>query len=519
MKDNYIKKKNRTLNIVFVAIIVTIIFLSAGFSAYTANLSIVNLSAIIRPQKVIRVTQMTVSNTSNNGSSNYETYNNNIITSSISLPNSNSSVTYKIYITNIGTVPMGIYQITGLPNNLKYTLSDYTLKDKLCDSSIQNKCTLGSVTSMQIEISYVQNGYNSGNTNYQIELNFDFKEAYDITYIGFNNTSSLPSAILEDDTRTITFNNTTAIPYDVAVTNVTSSYTSPNLTITNPLNNVTITRYYRITYNTSGGNNPNPDKILPTGSINLADPTRSGYRFAGWYDNSSYDGTQITTLSNINDDITIYAKWLQIYNIEYELNDGVQAINQVYQYDVEHVETLKDPESTYDADFMGWNDSANLNGNVVTTTSGLTGNKKFYAMWAGSISNTTYNNSNHRFTASNISETRVKTFANGSYQYTQDISNTDINSVKLYMTYRSRNNSNGTLTCQISSGNNTSEGQLSFTSNQNNGSTSGVINIANTIKKGSSYTISCNNVTNPGNGNNELRVYTFEFVINPTAND
>lgn len=50
------------------------------------------------------------------------------------LPNANSSVTYAIDVTNVGNVEMEILDITGLPDNLKYSISNYNLKDKLCDN-------------------------------------------------------------------------------------------------------------------------------------------------------------------------------------------------------------------------------------------------------------------------------------------------------------------------------------------------------------------------------------------------
>jgi len=56
------------------------------------------------------------------------------------LPNSNSTITYAVDITNTGNQEMKIVSITGLPDNLEYVLTDYNVGDKLCES---DKCSLG----------------------------------------------------------------------------------------------------------------------------------------------------------------------------------------------------------------------------------------------------------------------------------------------------------------------------------------------------------------------------------------
>ena len=43
---------------------------------------------------------------------------------------SNATVTYYVEVTNYGNTDVGIYSISGLPGNLTYTISDYTLKNK-----------------------------------------------------------------------------------------------------------------------------------------------------------------------------------------------------------------------------------------------------------------------------------------------------------------------------------------------------------------------------------------------------
>ena len=150
-------------------------------------------------------------------------------------------MTYDVVITNIGNVEMGILNITGLPSNLTYTISNYTLKDTLCDDTDSTDCKLGSVTTLHITIGYATNGYNSNSVTYNLGMNFDFEQVYTITYSGFSNVSGLPTSILGGDSKAITFTSTTGIPENVTVTGATGSYTSPILTLSNASQNVIVT--------------------------------------------------------------------------------------------------------------------------------------------------------------------------------------------------------------------------------------------------------------------------------------
>lgn len=67
-----------------------------------------------------------------------------------------------------------------------------------------------------------------------------------------------------------------------------------------------------ITYNLNGGNLPN-DAVYSYEegtTVILAIPTKSGYSFEGWYTNSSFTGSKVTTITNtMTGNLTYYAKW------------------------------------------------------------------------------------------------------------------------------------------------------------------------------------------------------------------
>ena len=70
---------------------------------------------------------------------------------------------------------------------------------------------------------------------------------------------------------------------------------------------------YSITYELNGGtnhaNNPN-SYTYEDATITLQEPTKTGYTFKGWYDNSSFTGTPITQISKGSyGNKTLYAKW------------------------------------------------------------------------------------------------------------------------------------------------------------------------------------------------------------------
>ncbi len=241
------KKLNSTL-LITILVLFCCVLLSLGFSSFQANLDISGIGAYFRIQKDIRITNISASSFASSAYTNWEEFNVSNINASIVLPNQNSTVTYDIPVINVGNVEMGILDITGLPNNLTYSISNYNLKDTLCDDTNTNQCKLGSTTTLQVTIGYAPNGYNSSNITYNVNMDFDFRQVYSLNYVGFSNTSSLPSTILDGETKNITFTNSTGIPADTTVTNASATYSSPTLTLSNASDNVVVTRKFSVTY-------------------------------------------------------------------------------------------------------------------------------------------------------------------------------------------------------------------------------------------------------------------------------
>jgi len=146
---------------------------------------------------------------------------------------------------------------------------------------------------------------------------------------------------------------------------------------------------YNITYNLDNGTNNvnNPLSYTEeTETITLADPTKNGYTFDGWFSESTFD-TQVTTIEKgSTGDVTLYAKWtLKPYNITYNLNNGINNGNNPSSYTIEtETITLADPTRNGYI-FGGWFSENTFEIQVTTIEKGSTGNVTLYAKWVNYV--------------------------------------------------------------------------------------------------------------------------------------
>ncbi len=199
------QKKLQVPSIIASVMVIMTLLISVGYSAFNTKLNVKDIKAVVRVEKDVRVTNVTAQG-NNSGVSNWEDYNVNNISGSVRLPNANSTVTYKVEITNIGNVEVGIFKyITeGLPADLTYE-TIFSEKSKICDNLSTIKCTMGAKRTIDIVIKYKDGKYNAATTatkDYTFNLGFDFRTYHKITYkniTGYN----LPTDILEGDTLNI----------------------------------------------------------------------------------------------------------------------------------------------------------------------------------------------------------------------------------------------------------------------------------------------------------------------------
>ena len=82
---------------------------------------------------------------------------------------------------------------------------------------------------------------------------------------------------------------------------------------------------YTITYNTNGGNSiAQKTYTIETATFDLPTPTRTGYTFAGWYDNANLTGNKVTQVAKgSTGNKTFYAAWtINQYTLTYSAGEG-----------------------------------------------------------------------------------------------------------------------------------------------------------------------------------------------------
>lgn len=121
---------------------------------------------------------------------------------------------------------------------------------------------------------------------------------------------------------------------------------------------------YTITYNLDGGTNVsgNPAQYtVETGKITLVAPTKTGYRFDGWYTDDTYS-TKVTEIAaGKTGHVTLYAKWtVKQYTITWETNGG-NALTGNYTTTADYGTAIvrpddptKEADAQYTYTFGGW---------------------------------------------------------------------------------------------------------------------------------------------------------------------
>ncbi|WP_297700160.1 InlB B-repeat-containing protein [uncultured Fibrobacter sp.] len=178
------------------------------------------------------------------------------------------------------------------------------------------------------------------------------------------------------------------------VSGATVTYSSGKAYFTMPSKNVTVSNVttslpsYTITYKLNGGTNPSsaPTSYTPnSGTVDLPTPTKSYYSFGGWYTNSSFSGSSVSSFNaaSTTGNKTYYAKWTPTaYSITYYLNSGTNPSNAPTSYTYESSTiTLPTPTRT-GYNFGGWFTNSSLTGSSVNSIpANSSGNKYFYAKW------------------------------------------------------------------------------------------------------------------------------------------
>ena len=363
------RKRSKNLLIVFL-IFCCFYFYSFAYSALSTTV-VVKGSAYARVEKDIRITSFNISNTYGNAVSAYEEYNTNMIKTNVTLPTSSSYIIYKVSVSNYGSVEMALASVSGLPSNLKYEFTNYTLGDTLCDTN--NKCNLGSVTDLYIKISHKT--YNSSNTSFDINLTFTFQGLLSINYVGIEN-NGYPTSMVSGETLTIKFNNyyEKVIPYvNGERYNGSFMYENNTLTVYGLEDNVTL-MYLEETYLMDLNNTlafKDSKYINDIKSVSIVDYIDRSSNDIAVFDLSKNQDGSITGWIDSNYDLYIGSDWpMYTDNLEGAFNGmlNVQYMD-LRNIDTSENTTLRntflDCQKVIDVDISTW-DTSN-----VTTMEGL----------------------------------------------------------------------------------------------------------------------------------------------------
>ncbi len=153
---------------------------------------------------------------------------------------------------------------------------------------------------------------------------------------------------------------------------------------------------YTISYTLNDGSNDASNPVtytVETPLITFADPSRSGYVFMGWFDNASFSGNAVITITaGSTGNRALYARWLTEYTINYTLNGGINdPLNPAYYTDDNTGITLMNPARA-GYTFDGWYGNSGFSGGKITSIpAGSTGNKNLFAKWVLIVYTITYN--------------------------------------------------------------------------------------------------------------------------------
>lgn len=140
---------------------------------------------------------------------------------------------------------------------------------------------------------------------------------------------------------------------------------------------------YTLSYDLNGGDGTiAPASIKEGEKVAIpTDPTRSGYKFLGWF-TSSTGGDKVTADTVVNGNMTVYAQWERIiptYTVSYDVNGGNESYRNSTVSEGGKVTLPADP--TRDGyKFLGWFTERN-GGSKVSSDTVVTGNMTVHARW------------------------------------------------------------------------------------------------------------------------------------------
>ena len=244
----------------------------------------------------------------------------------------------------------------------------------------------------------VGDAYTVTTTSVQFLIEFEYTN-YTITYVldGGTNDVNNPATFRCVDTKTILPATKVGFTFDGWFTDQELTQALPESKIAlGTVANVTLyakftATDYTITYNNCvGATHSNPATFqITTADITLADATKTGYDFGGWFSDALLT-TPVTTIpTGTHENQVVYAKFTPtVYTITYELDGGTNAVANPATYTIEDTVALAAATKT-GYNFIKWTEGGEDTTGIAL---GTTGNKTFSAVFSLTDFTVTYNN-------------------------------------------------------------------------------------------------------------------------------
>ncbi len=181
--NSFNEKVRKSINIYSICAIlsISIFLLTVAYAALGKKLTVTGMVGYVDELQDIRVTNVVTSSSSTGGISTDIHYTSRLLNLGITLPTATSTVVFDITVENFGNVAMGINAFKGLPDNLKYSVSDYTLGTKICDTA--GNCKLGAKKTFKLTIQYKDaSSFSSSNVSFPLSLTVDFRKFHTIKF-------------------------------------------------------------------------------------------------------------------------------------------------------------------------------------------------------------------------------------------------------------------------------------------------------------------------------------------------
>jgi uncharacterized repeat protein (TIGR02543 family) len=137
---------------------------------------------------------------------------------------------------------------------------------------------------------------------------------------------------------------------------------------------------WSVVFDLGGHGTAIPKKLVNDGEIIQApeQPEETGYSFKGWYADDKFT-TEFDFSKPVISSVTIYAKWLAIYEVSFDMNGHGENINKMSVCDGEFITDLGTPvDETFD--FAGWYYDEALT-KKFSFTDPIVANTVLYAKW------------------------------------------------------------------------------------------------------------------------------------------